>query len=88
MAPRLKVCIASDGSIGDTVEPEICHWIKWATIKAVKRISAPARQRLILEWGIFAAFFSVFGRTGRAVDRRPSPVSPVQLLLILKQHDG
>ena len=50
IAPLCKVCMDSEGSIGETVRPAIHHWMTWATMSRFTRPSAAARQRLVFDF--------------------------------------
>jgi hypothetical protein len=61
------VYIASDGSIGETVDPVARHCIKCAAINSVNAIKTPARQTLTRECAISGLF--EFFSTGSSMVR-------------------
>src|SRR5262249_60629829 len=47
--PFCRVCIVSEGSIGEIVLPIIRHWMMCAIMNKFRVISAAARHRLVLD---------------------------------------
>jgi hypothetical protein len=60
--PTSSVSMASEGSMGETVEPTMSHWIMWATMRRLTRVRTAVRQRAALECPILGALVL---RTGR-----------------------
>jgi len=86
IAPFCSVCIASDGSIGDTVRPMIRHWTKCTTISSVSKMRAPARHRLVRDFLISLGLSGEFARTGSGILRASFVCWLTQLLFIYCYH--
>jgi len=49
IALELPISMVSEGSIGETVLPMICHWMMCAIMNRFRRISAAARHRPVFD---------------------------------------
>src|SRR5688500_5511577 len=87
IAPFWSVYIDSDGSIGETVVPMIRHWMKWATMRSVRVMSAAALHRLVRDLRIPPSGTGEFARTGSSILRFSPAFWPSQPLFIGRFRD-